>query len=430
MDPKTIFETVLEERVLGREGIVKTLNVVENFIKAKGLMLYGGIAIDLAIKIVNDGIGIYSDSALPDYDFRSCFNYEDAIELATKLYKLGMSDVQCINAKHVTTRRVRTSFVWVADITYVPPNVVDKIPTINANGFLITHPDFQRCDIHSSLSFLLEGAPREVILHRYKKDTDRLRLLDSFYPMSFEEFNQDHKTLNKYICKPKGIISGMAALSYYKDTLIEYQNGDIEYETNENILTYCLTYEDIFSDVLLERGSKGYEVKSSDIFLEPFFEIRPPTILNDKEEVLFYPNYILCYNETSKGTKVVSHQHLMLYFISKYFEMQFKGRKSESEDALRHYCYMFKKFPDFIKPMKASGISSSYSAKVIKLDYMKALGIQVDDIDRVPNNNMFHTSDNIFPSNDYVGYFYRMSGNEIPLAYFNLILKSLRPVFI
>lgn len=412
MDSKSLFDIILEEKILGRDMIVKALKVVEGFIRDRGLMLYGGIAIDYALKMANNGFGIYSDISLPDYDFRSCFNYEDAISLADELYKAGYPNVQVINARHVTTRRIRTSYIWVADITYIPPELVDNIPTLICDGFIITHPDFQRCDLHSSLSFLLEGAPREVILHRYKKDIERLALIDRFYPVKIK--GKPSKT-HRYKCKPQGIITGMAALSYYFGSMSE-QDGEIEFDAVEDKLSWCCV------------SSIEYDVMSDNIYLEPYLEVRPPTIITGSSEILFYVDKIVCYNETQTGIKVVSHHHLMLYFLARYFEQKSYGNKQASRDALIYYLKMFDEFKEFIKPSHATGQSENYSHKASQLDYRKGLGIIVDDIDRVPPNNIFRNKDVVFPSNEYAGYFYRMSGKPTSQIAFNNILRCMMPL--
>ena len=47
----------------------------------------------------------------------------------------------------------------------------------------IIHPDYQRLDLHASLSFPLANAPLEAIFSRLSKDISRFNKLDKYYPI-------------------------------------------------------------------------------------------------------------------------------------------------------------------------------------------------------------------------------------------------------
>jgi hypothetical protein len=176
------FEDYAAKHTAGYEDAEKALEVVKKFIIDKNLILYGGMSIDLALKAKGHK-GIYKKSAVPDYDFMSPTHYEHACELAILLNKHGFKDPQAVSAFHVSTYRVRTNYVWVADITYEPPNVFKTIPTITYEGMRMVHPDFQRLDMHRAMSTPYEKPPMEVFLHRGKKDQKRFRMIDELYPI-------------------------------------------------------------------------------------------------------------------------------------------------------------------------------------------------------------------------------------------------------
>jgi hypothetical protein len=106
-----------------------------------------------------------------------------ALNIAKRLYLAGLRGISIINALHPTTLRVRVNFVEVADITYVPQNIIDAIPTIGYRGFVIVHPHYQMIDQHSSLCHPFDKPPREVVLQRWDKDIKRYNLLYSYYPL-------------------------------------------------------------------------------------------------------------------------------------------------------------------------------------------------------------------------------------------------------
>ncbi len=164
--------------------IVDAIDIIKKFIIDNDLIIYGGSAIDYALRLHGDKI--YPDEALaiPDLDFYSPNNVEHSYQIADLLYKAGWDSARSINALHTETQRVDVmDNHFVADITYVPPDVFAKLPFIVYNGMRIIHPDFQRLDIHSSLSFPYDDPPREVIFARWSKDIKRFNMLAKYYPV-------------------------------------------------------------------------------------------------------------------------------------------------------------------------------------------------------------------------------------------------------
>lgn len=159
----------------------RALEIVRQFIIDKGLKIYGGTAIDFALRL--KGRSIYPDSKKPDYDFFSPDNAENAYELADLLQKKGFRNVAAIRAIHVQTVRVRVDFIYVADISYAPPDVFRRLPTVVYSGMQVVHPDYQRLDMHLGFCFPFSGAPREDVFHRWAKDNKRLALFQEVFPV-------------------------------------------------------------------------------------------------------------------------------------------------------------------------------------------------------------------------------------------------------
>lgn len=175
------YTDIAEKRSEDFEEINRALEWIGNFIKTNNYILYGGMAIDLSLKFKNHE-GIYTKDMLPDYDFMCVDFYNVSIYIADELNKLGFTKVNAINALHLTSRRVRINSTAIADITYVPKNILDSIPTvITEGGFRVVHPDYQRIDMLRSFSTILCYPPIETLNHRTKKDVARFRLLSTFY---------------------------------------------------------------------------------------------------------------------------------------------------------------------------------------------------------------------------------------------------------
>lgn len=166
-------------------NVLRATETVKAFIANRGCVIYGGTAIDYALRL--RGSMIYDDSklAVPDLDFYSRQSAEDAYDLAEILYNDGHEEARARPAVHSTTMRVDAGQNhWVADVSYMPPALLEMIPTVTYTGMQCVHPDFQRIDLHSSLTFPYDNAPAEVIFARWGKDVQRLRLLDEIYPIA------------------------------------------------------------------------------------------------------------------------------------------------------------------------------------------------------------------------------------------------------
>ena len=100
-------------------GLPDPFEVVKDFIKEKGLKLYGGKALDFHLK--KKKAGIYGKKEFPDYDVYSPNAWEHAKEIARRLYKLGFVFVEAkasvLNDYHHNTFKVGIDALYVLDIT-------------------------------------------------------------------------------------------------------------------------------------------------------------------------------------------------------------------------------------------------------------------------------------------------------------------------
>jgi hypothetical protein len=200
------YENLVNVRSPGYDKILSALSVVRQFIETKNLILVGGMSIDYALKLHGDSI--YDDAQLPDYDFYSPLHTEHAYELGMLLCKKGYNNISVITAIHVTTLKVRIDFETVADITYCPLSLFNKIPYLKYGNLRIVHPHYQMIDQHSSLSFPFEHPGREVIFHRWKKDMVRYDLLYKYYPVTPTLDTNDSTGITFEIKKDKYVRGG------------------------------------------------------------------------------------------------------------------------------------------------------------------------------------------------------------------------------
>lgn len=176
------YEVVAQRRDADGPMIDRALEIVRRFIVERGLIIFGGLAIDYALRL--KGARIYPDDERPDFDFLSPRSVDDAYDLADLLRGAGFEAVGAIRGIHVQTMRVRTGFVSVADIGYAPPDVFARIPTLEVQGLRFAHPDFQRMDMHLAFCYPFNSPPTEDIYHRWRKDLKRFNLFELHYPVS------------------------------------------------------------------------------------------------------------------------------------------------------------------------------------------------------------------------------------------------------
>ena len=162
--------------------IDRALTRVRAFLAQRRLLVFGGFAIDCALRL--RGAAIYPDEERPDYDALSPTAIDDAYELADELFKAGFEQVDAIRAVHVQTMRVRVNYRPVADLGYMPADVCARVPTLIYSDLRVVHPDFQRIDMHLAFCFPYSGAPREDVFNRWRKDLKRYNLLSEHYPIS------------------------------------------------------------------------------------------------------------------------------------------------------------------------------------------------------------------------------------------------------
>jgi hypothetical protein len=170
----------MAKRVVNSPDIKEIISIVEDFIKLKGLVCYGGIAINA---LLPDEDKIYNqDVDLPDYDFFSPNALNDAKELADIYYKKGYEDVEAKAGQHHGTFKVYVNFIGVADITLIPKelfNVVKK-NAVSVNGILYTDANYLR------MSMYLELSRPSGDTDRWEKVLKRLTLINKYYPLEIE----------------------------------------------------------------------------------------------------------------------------------------------------------------------------------------------------------------------------------------------------
>ena len=161
--------------------IKRIINIVENFLRKKKLICYGGTAIN---NILPKQDQFYNkDIEIPDYDFYSSDALYDAKELVDIYIDNGFQEVEAKSGQHHGTYKVYVNFIPVADISYIPKELFKAIKneSIKVAGILYAPPNLLRMGMYLELS-----RPAGDV-SRWEKVLKRLTLLNKNYPLSSKE---------------------------------------------------------------------------------------------------------------------------------------------------------------------------------------------------------------------------------------------------
>lgn len=165
------------EKVAKSENVIKTIEILEGFLRKKKLICYGGTAIN---NILPNKDQFYDrDIEVPDYDFYSKNALDDAIELADIYYKAGFEEIEAKSGVHYGTFKVYVNFIAIADITQLHHEIYDSIKkeAIKVEGIYYAPPNFLR------MSMFLELSRPDGDVSRWEKVLKRLTLLNKHYPL-------------------------------------------------------------------------------------------------------------------------------------------------------------------------------------------------------------------------------------------------------
>lgn len=115
----------------------KKYSIVKEFIKKKGLKVYGGIAINAYLP---KKIKFYTKKDIPDYDVFSPDPWNDATELADLFAASGYKYVEAKAGIHKGTYKVFVNLWSVMDITHMDVKDFEKIETTVFDGIRIVSP--------------------------------------------------------------------------------------------------------------------------------------------------------------------------------------------------------------------------------------------------------------------------------------------------
>jgi hypothetical protein len=271
----------ISRRVVNTPEVKEMISIVEDFIKKKGLVCYGGISINA---LLPDEDKIYNDEIdMPDYDMFSPNALEDAKELADIYYKKGYSEVEARSGQHMGTYKVFTNFQGMADITNLPKELYAAIKNkaVSVNGIFYTDPNYLR------MSMYLELSRPAGDTSRWEKVMKRLALINKHYPMddkkcNYMEFQRKmenkekgdeiYETVKNVFINQGVVFFGGYAISQYSQYMPKNLRKKVEKNADFDVISHDpQTTAEIVKERLKDKGFTNVTI----IKREPIGDIIP-----------------------------------------------------------------------------------------------------------------------------------------------------------
>lgn len=326
-------EKITGQKIASSDEIKKMIEIVEDFLKKKKLLCYGGTAIN---NILPKHAQFYNkEYEVPDYDFYSYDALNHAKELADIYYASGYENVEAKSGVHEGTFKVFVNFIPMADITSLHKELFDSLSleAVSVSGIKYVPPDFLR------MGMFLELSRPAGDISRWEKVLKRLNLLNKHHPMKIsydcskvdflrkmEDTRQTEKiylTMRDTFVDQGAVFFGGYAASLYSRQMSKKGKSFVEKIPDFDVLhenpEECAT-------VILERLSDAGVKNVKKINHEQIGEIIPEHIeIRYKNELLgFIYKPIACHNYNTIQIKnseinVASIDTIMSFYLAFMF---------------------------------------------------------------------------------------------------------------
>tara|TARA_B110000037_G_scaffold198683_1_gene237786 strand:+ start:365 stop:1585 length:1221 start_codon:yes stop_codon:yes gene_type:complete len=309
------------------------MNYLEEFIKRKNRIIYGGWAWHNLLILKNKNEHIYHKDRIsyPDIEFYSPDPIGDLIEICNYLYDKKCKFVQGHEGEHHETYKLFVNFINLCDISYVPKIIMNKLPYIKINNIQFIHPKFITIDILRMYTDPLTS------YWRIKKNLLRANKLLSYWPLKIQakfqtySINKETNKVLDFIRKNilpnnEHIVFGYYAYEYYKNIDQKDNNLFIPYYDiiSYNLKDNCLKIKNLLSkfNIVIEE-------------YHPFFQFMDQRVsfkFNGKIVLNVYGNNSKCTPYKiikSKNINICSFQFLLMTLLIIHFYHKFYNNRNE-----------------------------------------------------------------------------------------------------
>ena len=203
------------------DHILRAIEVVEEFLRKKHRLCYGGQAINAHLpakyKFYNP------EFSIPDYDFFTPSPEDDITLIIKDLRKAGFTDIAAREGMHEGTIKIYVEYIPVADITQIDPKLYRILSKREYRNDGISYLDVNSLRM---LMYLELSRPRGEV-GRWEKVFERLMLLNEFSPIKkcikkqylFKNglTKEEAETTLDFIIKNKRVFAGADLASFYQN---------------------------------------------------------------------------------------------------------------------------------------------------------------------------------------------------------------------
>ena len=348
-DAVDIAEKRKGKQTVSDPDVKKIIGILEDFLKKKKLICYGGTAINNILPLEDQ---FYDKNIeIPDYDFYSPNALDDAKELADIYYNSGFQEVEAKAGVHFGTYKVFVNFIPVADITYLEKPLFKRIQrdAIRVYGILYCPANFLRMNMYLELS-----RPAGDI-SRWEKVLKRLILLNKNYPLrgkhcdpklfqrEFERIDSDKQAQLYYSVRDAFIDQGLVFFGGYASFLYSSYMPAKQRKMFQKTPDFdVLAEEPEQAAVILKERLEDFDYKDVKIvkhegigeLIAPHYSVRVK-INNIEETVAFIYKPLAChsYNVIKKGNKSIRVATIDT-MLSFYFAFYYSDREYYDENRI------------------------------------------------------------------------------------------------
>jgi hypothetical protein len=319
-------------KIANDEEIQKMISIVEDFLKKKKCICYGGLAIN---NILPKQAQFYDRSVeIPDYDFYSSNAMSDAKELADIYFKEGFKEIEAKAGVHFGTYKVYVNFIPIADITYLHP---DLFKNIGEEAILVEGIRYAPANL-LRLNMFLELSRPAGDTSRWEKVHKRLTLLNKHYPLKVKDCNsvEFQRKLDSYQDKAEEIYFTLRNILTEQDSIFLGGYGTKLFskylpKNKNNIIKKVPDFEVITKDaevvatIVIEQ-LQNIGIKAEKTIHKEIGELIPKHIeIHSKDETLafiYYPIGCHSYNVLKIGdvsVKVATIDTMLNFYLAFYY---------------------------------------------------------------------------------------------------------------
>ena len=253
----------IDYSVAHNESTLQAIEIVEEFLRKKHRICYGGQAINAHLP---EKYKFYhSERTVPDYDFFSPQPDQDIRNLVQDLKKAGFQEISAREGMHEGTVKIYVDYIPIADITAIDPSLYR---ILSKREYRVDGISYMDVNTLRMMMYLELSRPRGEV-ERWPKVYERLLLLNTFASKSRCRWSDElNNTLTKekveyvinFLINKKRIFAGLDLVNVYRQAF-ERRTKKMEWlvHTRKPILFFSPNPEEDMKQIREEFERQDHE---------------------------------------------------------------------------------------------------------------------------------------------------------------------------